>query len=246
MMKSLTHRMKMNFHRKTTGSEIVSEQDRDQRLYEDLEALRSLRKKSTIFDFEMKGEPPERYTVTFRGKGVFRDNSDSDVQFIELHKCDIHLPHSYPDRAPDVRWQTSIMHPNISFSGFLNFGEMDLPWDKAITLDVVCERLWDMARLAHMNLERASNYRAKQFFEKENTLRLPVDHRPLRDKVAPNSSNIIRYERRGGRKVSLPKAKPAADVFYIGDENAPAASRARAAGNHPIQIDDDDILYIGD
>lgn len=224
----------------------MSDQEREERLYEDLEALRSLRKKSTIFDFEMEGDPPERYTVTFRGKGVHLENSEADVQFVELHKCDIRLPYSYPDRAPDIRWQTPILHPNISFSGFLTFREIDLPWDRAITLDVVCERLWDMVRLAHMNLERASNYRAKQWFEKKNTLRLPVDHRPLRDKVASNSSNVIRYERRGGRKVTLPKAQPAADVFYIGDENAAAVRKARTAGPPPLQIDDDDVLYIGD
>ena len=224
----------------------MSDQNRDERLFEDLEALRGLRKKSTIFDFEVSGdEPPERYTAIFRGKGIFRENSDADVQFVELHKCDIRLPYSYPDRAPDIRWLTPILHPNISFSGFLTFREIDLPWDKEITLDVVCERLWDMARLAHMNLDRASNYRAKQWFEKENTLRLPVDHRPLRDKVTANSSNVIRYERRGGSKVTLPTAKPVDNLFYIGDE-APAARNVRTAGRPPIRIDDDDILYIGD
>jgi ubiquitin-protein ligase len=224
----------------------VSDQTRDERLFEDLEALRSLRKKSTIFDFEMEGDEPERYTVTFRGKGIHRENSDSDVQFVELHKCDIRLPYSYPERAPDIRWLTPILHPNISFSGFLTFREIDLPWDRAITLDVVCERLWDMARLAHMNLERASNYRAKQWLEKENTLKLPVDHRPLRDKNAPNSSNVISYERRGGSKVTLPKAKPVSDVFYIGDETAQAARKVQAARRPPVKADDDDVFYIGE
>lgn len=223
---------------------MVADQDRDQRLYEDLEALRSLRKKSTIFDFEVEGDPPDRYSISFQGKGICRENaSDADVTFVELHKCDIRLPYSYPERAPDIRWVTPILHPNISFSGFLTFREIDMPWDKAITLDVVCERLWDMARLAHMNLDRASNYRAKQWFEKENTLRLPIDHRPLRDKTAPNTSNVIRYQRRDGSKVTLPPAKPVSEVFYIGDD---AGAPARQPRRPPVRIDDDDVLFIGE
>ncbi len=227
--------------------------NRQDRLKSDFEAIQALKAASTLFDFETTGEPPERYTVTFRGKGVARGSSGEEVEIIELHRCDIRLPYSYPERGPDIRWLTPIFHPNISFSGFINLKQIGLPWEKDITLDVVVERLWDLARMAHVTEDKAVNYTAKNWFEEENTLRLPLDHRPLRDKSAPAKSNVIRYERRGETEINLPAGKEDAGVFYIG-EDTPIPQSAEGRGSLPprrvpprrVQPDeDDDILYIG-
>jgi len=230
----------------------VAQTTRDERLEADFSAIEALRSASTILDFEPTGDAADRYTVVFRGKGLARDTSPtSDVEIVELHKVDIRLPYAYPERGPDIRWLTPIFHPNVSFSGFINLKQIGLPWDYGITLDVIVERLWDVARLAYFNPEKAVNYSAKNWFESESTLRLPLDHRPLRDKAAPSSSNIIRYERRGDSKVDLQKASQADKVFYIGEDTAPPEPpprripprrRVPPAGSHP---DDDDILYIG-
>ena len=77
------------------------------------------------------------------------------------------MPYGYPERPPDIRWLTPILHPNISFSGFLNLAEVGLPWSEDLGLEVVCERLWDVARGSYMNLEKSANYAAKSWFEKE-------------------------------------------------------------------------------
>ena len=225
----------------------MTQQARHERLVAELEAMRALKKASSIFDFEFTGEPPDRYSVTFRGKGISRDTSpQADVEIVELHKIDLRLPYSYPRRPPDIRWITPIFHPNISFSGFINLKDVGLPWDQDLGLDVVCERLWDVARSQYMDLNKATNYSAKNWFDDESTLQLPVDHRLLRDRSAPQGGNVIRYQRRGDQRLSLPSARDVGEVFFIG-EDTPTPSlpiRTGPVRRHPLG--DDDVLYIGD
>src|SRR5687767_11693399 len=109
---------------------------RNARLAADLAALERLRADSSILMFEPAGEPPDRYTLAFRGKGLGRQGMSTDVSVIELHEVDLRMPYSYPERPPDVRWLTPIVHPNVSFSGFLNLAEIGLPWTSDLTLDI--------------------------------------------------------------------------------------------------------------
>lgn len=227
---------------------------REERLQTDFEALKALKGASSVFEFEAAGELPDRYTLLFRGKGVSREaTAQAEVEFIELHKVDIRLPYSYPERPPDIRWLTPILHPNISFSGFIDLGDVGLPWSPALGLDVVCERLWDLARLAYVNLDKPENYAAKQWYEKDCYLALPIDARPLRDKAGTGTSkNIIRYQRRGETR-DLAAAGAASDVLFIGEdtptprlpigEHVPRPPRP----THRARRDgEEDVLYIGD
>jgi ubiquitin-protein ligase len=212
--------------------------DRNARLAADLAALEKLREASSILSFEPAGEPPDRYTLTFRGKGLGREGMSTDISVIELHEVDVRMPYSYPERPPDVRWLTPIVHPNVSFSGFLNLAEIGLPWTEALTLDVLVERLWDVARGAHVNLDKAANFAAKNWYEKECGFDLPVDLRPLKDKAELPVTNVVKYQRRG-RGVQL--AGSGVEVMYI-DENTPVPPlppRARRGRGG------EDVLYIG-
>jgi ubiquitin-protein ligase len=225
----------------------VIEQTREARLKADRELLTALQAASTIFTCEPSGEPPERYMLTFRGKGLARDASaQSDVTTVELHQVDLRMPYSYPSSPPDIRWLTPIWHPNVSFSGFVNLADVGLVWTKEVPLDVVCQRLWDVARGEFQNAAKATNYAAKNWFEKECEVPLPVDPRPLRDRAAASGSNVVRYQRRAGQAVQL--AGAGRDVMFI-DENTPTpdvparppyvpVARRRPHGN-------DDVLYIG-
>jgi hypothetical protein len=223
--------------------------DRHERLIAELEALRALKKTSSIFDFDATGEAPDRYMISFRGKGIARDTSaDADIETVELHKVELRLPYSYPQRSPDIRWTTPILHPNVSFSGFINVTDIGLPWEKDLGLDVLCERLWDVARLAYMNLDSAANFSAKNWFEDECEISLPVDLRPLRDKNAPTGSNVIRYQRKGASGVSLPESTNGQDIFFIG-EDTPTPDLPKPVRRMPVRRpppNDDDVIYIGD
>lgn len=229
----------------------MSHKQREQRLLSDLEALRALKADSTIFDFETSGDPPERYTLTFRGKGLQPDSSaPSDVAVTDFHQCDLRLSYSYPERPPDVRWLTPVLHPNISFSGCIHLRDIGLDWTPELGLDNVCERLWDVARMAHHDHDKATNYSAKNWIEKNPDYPLPVDPRPLRDKAMTRvaGGNVVRYQRLQGGKpqLSQPASAPASEVLFIGDD-APAAAVPPAPERprrRPAPANDGDILYI--
>jgi hypothetical protein len=149
---------------------------------------------------------------------------------------------------------TPIFHPNVSFSGYVDVKDIGLPWDKNLALDAVCERLWDMARLAYVDLDKASNYAAKNWFEDHGELERPVDLRPLRDRESSSGANVVRYQRRGAPRAARPQAPAAGGVLYIGEDtpipaspaSTSAAPRRRQAAPRPRTsgAGDDDILFI--
>jgi len=226
------------------GSAVVNSTARDSRLHADLQTLESLRKSSSIFNFEAFGDPPDRYTLTLRGRGVSRRTSGaSPVEFVELHQIDMRLPYGYPQQPPDLRWVTPILHPNISFSGFIHTRDLGLPWDDTVTLDVVCERLWDLARLAYVHLEHTTNFAARTWLEAQHTVSLPIDARPLRDLLPLGGKNVVRYQRRGAPPPA--PRESTGEVFYIG-EDTPAPPLPGRPPRPAHRGGEDDILYIGD
>lgn len=216
---------------------------RASRLEQDFAALERLRQSSTILSFEPSGHPPDRYELCFRGRGVARrSGSRGAVEFVDLHRVEVRLPGGYPESPPDLRWLTPILHPNVSFSGFIQLPDIGLPWDESVTLDVVCERLWDVARLAYIDLNRTTQSSAQVWLSEQRVLDLPVDARPLRDRALPAARNVIRYQRRGEQR-TVP-ALEAPEVIFIGEDTPvpplPLSPRPRPSS------DGDGILYIGD
>lgn len=228
----------------------MSASTRRERLLADRESLERLKEQSSIFDFEHQGEIPDRYTILFRGKGIGQEpRSGEPIEWIDLHRVDVRLPYSYPERPPDIRWQTPLFHPNVSFSGFINLSDIGLPWDAACTLDVVCDRLWDVARLAFLDLDHSTNYTARAWFDDEHGLVLPVDPRPLRGHAEQNATNIIHYERRTSSTpippVRASEAAPRNDVFYI-NEDTPVPELPVPPRRPPQRDQGDSVFYIGE
>jgi len=221
----------------------VAKNEREHRLLADLEAMENLKADSTILSFETDGEPADRYKVCFKGKGLRRDASTGKIDFVEQHECEIRLTLSYPRRPPDIRWLSPLFHPNISFGGFIRLRDVGMSWTEDLALDVVSERLWDVARLAYYDLENATSHTAKSWLEKQSEFALPVDLRPLRDKTARPKSNVVRYSRKGDKRVLLSDAGQENDLFYIG-EDTPVPPVELAWRDQPDE--DDDVLYIGD
>lgn len=212
------------------------------RLRADRDALAGLAAQSNIFSYTAQGDPPEEFRLVFAGRGLSRDGSSSGPPTIlERHEVELRLPFSYPERPPDVRWLTPLLHPNVSFSGFVNLKELELAWDQGIGLDQVVERLWDLCRLAYANPAAASNWSAKNWLETQTEIALPVDPRPLRDKSGAAGANTIKYVR-----ASPLRPAPASDeVLYIGDDT-PAAGPGAPPPPPRRRPDDEDVLYIGD
>jgi ubiquitin-protein ligase len=218
----------------------VSSTDKKERLAAELEVMRALAGQSSILQFEPEGEPPDRYKITFRGRGINCTSSfHAEVEYLDRHECEIRLGYGFPERPPEVRWLTPVFHPNISYSGLVKLEDCGLDWNRDLTLDVVCERLWDLARLAWMDLETARNMSAKTFFSEQRKITLPVDMRPLRDQGGPSPSNVIHYQRGPGSPTVGDNG-----VLYIGEETpTPQLPQRRPSRG---RTDDDDILYIGD
>ncbi len=224
---------------------MVNDSERERRLRADLQTLKRLQQSSSIFTFEACGDPPDRYTLRLRGTGIARRafRGQGDVELIKLHEIDMRLPFGYPAQPPDLRWVTPILHPNISFSGFIQVRDLGIPWDETVTLDVVCERLWDAARMAYVNLDHTTNFSARNWLEAPHSVALPTDVRPLRDLALHGGRNVVSYQRRGA---PAPQ-ETAGEVFFIGDDTpVPPRSPRRAAPGRPQPRGDDDILYIGD
>jgi hypothetical protein len=90
-----------------------------------------------------------------------------------------------------------------------------------------------------LNLDRAVNYSARNWYKNQTQLELPLDSRPLRDRVRPVNTNVIRYERRGAERIARARVLEQGEVLYIGDD-APIPS-----GKETREWSDgDDILYI--
>ena len=218
----------------------MNENELNNRIDEEIAVLERLKKSSSIFDFVVEGDPVEQFNIIFNGKGLFlKDSVDDEVEYVELHRIEISFPTSFPKTEPEVRWRSEIFHPNISFSGFIDLDEIGLKWQEEMTLDVICDRLWDVARVAYYNIETASNYTAKKWYEQECAIKLPVDPRPLRDRATAQPENAISYKRFGNEEPAVQAQVMEENILYIGDE-------APATEPEPANEPDDGIEFIGD
>ena len=224
----------------------MDQQSRHERLKGDREALAALAGASTIFSFEASGEAPDRYLLVFRGKGLARGTSSAgDVTLVDLHQIDLRMPYAYPGSPPDVRWLTPLWHPSVSFSGFVNLADVGLVWNRDLPIDVVCERLWDIARGAYLPA-KGTNYAAKNWFDKECQYKLPIDSRPLRDRALMGGTNIVRYERRSGQGMRFSGAPARSEVIFI-DEDTPTPPVPERQPYVPVgrRKNGEDVIYIG-
>lgn len=227
---------------------------RGRRLVADAEAMKALREQSSIMDFQAHGDPPERYLVTFRGRGLVRRSEVDPVETADVHRVEIRLGIDYPRSRPDLQWLTAIYHPNISAVGAVCLGGYSTSWAPSLGLAELVEMLWDMARMANYDPKSAYNYAAGRWCETQTFFDMPVDKRSLRDRVGRTvGSNVIKLQIDKAPARSAPEAVPPAipilappppqpatppadDVFII-DDASPEPPR-------PPRPKDDDILII--
>ena len=216
------------------------ESPRDRRLKTDFQALQRLKNVSSIIDFKCFDNPPQRYLVTFKGKGLHYNKANNQVEVITLHRVEIRLGASYPRNKPELKWKTPIFHPNISALGQVCLGGYGTNWVPSLNLDELCEMLWDMIRFANFDTKSPYNYKAARWVEQQTIYQFPLDHRSLRDQL---SREKLKQQEAGSvtPEVAAPPPKPPEeDIVFIMDDGAgdePEAPAARA---------DTDIFYIGD
>ena len=165
----------------------MRESPRIRRLRTDLNVLERLRQESTILDFTSQDNPPESYLITFRWKGLYRPTDSRQVAISERHEVAIRLGASYPRSMPEMEWRTPIFHPNISGSGVVCLGGYGTYWVPSLNLDELCEMLWDMIRFQNYDPSSPYNRDAALWVESQREFTLPVDSRPIRDKLSQDT-----------------------------------------------------------
>ena len=166
----------------------MRESPRTRRLRTDHAAVEKLRNESSIFDFDSIGQPADTYHVRFHGAGLWRPNGSPNVLVRDLHEVTVKLGSSYPRMMPELNWNSPIFHPNISASGVVCLGGYGTHWVPSLSLDDLCEMLWDMIRYRNFDVDSPYNREAALWAKNQTGIYLPVDHRPLRDRLANEHS----------------------------------------------------------
>jgi len=159
---------------------------RDRRLLADFQSLQQLQADSTIFSFSANGQPPQSYRLTFKGTGIMLDRMGK-IAPCQHHEVLIELGAAYPRLVPNLAWLTPIFHPNISQNGVVCLGGYGTHWVPSLTLSEMCIMLWDMIRFKNFDTESPYNREAAMWARHQTDLPFPLDHRPLRDRIAASS-----------------------------------------------------------
>ncbi len=156
---------------------------REKRLQADFEEMRQLVRDSSILQVDSRGQPPQLYRVRFHGWGL-RLGSGGQIEPANEHEATIELGAGYPRMMPTIIWRTSIFHPNISPHGVVCLGGFATHWVPSVTLGRLCHMLWDMVRYRNFDPESPYNREAAVWVKSQAGMQLPIDPRPLRDRVA--------------------------------------------------------------
>lgn len=134
--------------------------------------------------FTAHGDLPEAYTIWFLGRGMMRHENGGAIELQERHEVHIRLGAGYPRMMPEIRWKSPIFHPNISGNGSVCLGGYGTYWVPSLTLDELCHMLWDMIRYENYDETSPYNREAALWAKTQSQYALPLDARPLRDRLA--------------------------------------------------------------
>jgi hypothetical protein len=212
----------------------MNEATQIRRLQIEHERFIALTRVSSIFTFRAEGNPPTRYRLLFRGRGLVctRRVDDAPVDFADEHAVELRLSSGFPIVPPELHWLTPILHPNIAASGHASMRDLGMAWHEQMPLDAVCEHVWDVIRLQVYDLERTVDFWAKKWIKTQRLVELPVDKRPLRD-LWRGGINVIPYERK--RTAFQEQRSIPEDILYLGEEtpDSPAAAPFNVSAPQP-------------
>jgi hypothetical protein len=163
------------------------ESPRIRRLRSDLAALTQLAAESSIFDFTAYGSPPDFYVFRFRGRGVWLPEAAPAVSTRDQHEVHVRLGASYPRMMPELAWKSPIFHPNVSPTGVVCLGGYGTYWVPSLALADLCGMLWDMLRYQNFDEKSPYNREAAAWAKSQSSFPLPIDDRPIRDKLVKPS-----------------------------------------------------------
>lgn len=191
--------------------------------------MQRLQGESSILQFVTTVDPPDHYLVKFHGMGIWRSEAASRVEIRHVHEVRIILGAGYPRMMPELHWQSPIFHPNVSASGIVCLGGYGTHWVPSLSLDELCEMLWDMVRYKNFDPGSPYNREAAMWVRSQAEYLLPIDPRSLRNLIG---SGLVAPEDRAKKK--------SGDVLFLDEvvdaEPIPEPSPARPRA--------DDVMFI--
>jgi ubiquitin-protein ligase len=117
---------------------------------------------------QAQGDPPERYQIEYRVKGLRQ--KDDQLEVVQSHLVEISLPVDYPRSPPLCRMLTPVFHPNIAPHAIC-IGDH---WSAGEPLASIVARIGEMIAFQSYNTKSPLNGEAAKWTD-ENIERLPLD-----------------------------------------------------------------------
>jgi ubiquitin-protein ligase len=156
--------------------------DLQERLHQEYEWLKELTAKSDLIEVEpTEGNPPAKYRVTLKCKGMMLHPTTGKPTLTANHVMEIYLPAGipgYPNEAPYVLCLTPHFHPNISPENNMVCIGIERDWESSLDIAWLVTHLADMITYRVYSFEKPYNQKAVKW-AKANQAKLPLDGRPL-------------------------------------------------------------------
>ncbi len=117
----------------------------------------------------VEGNPPEKYTVEFRVRGLSPEGEKS-FRESSVHRAEVFLPMDYPRRPPFCRMTTPVFHPNIDAQKIC-IGDH---WSAGQRLAELIIRIGEMITFQSYNVQSPLNG-AAAVWAQANQDRLPLE-----------------------------------------------------------------------
>lgn len=171
-----------------------------------------------------EGEPPERYKLEFKLRGLVVQNGDVVVK--DRHLVEVYLTLGYPRQAPQCRTLTPIFHPNIAPHAVC-IGDH---WSAGESLAALIARIGELITYQSYNTKSPLNGEAARWAD-EHLDRLPLQRLDLSvDLSRPASADgQVRPAPPAPGTVTAPPPAPPAPVVSARDLRGHLAAAADAA-----------------
>ena len=114
-------------------------------------------------------------------------------------------------------------------------GGFDQHWAPSLSLDMLCEMLWDMVRYHNYDVRSPYNRDAALWANEQSAFRFPLDSRPMRDLRAAqgrieSESNV----EKSGASDADASQPPKESVLLILDDESTSRPRSQPTGPPPL------------
>ncbi len=145
------------------------------RLQKDYEHVMALQERSNlVYLISTEGNPPERYMIGFRCRGVKEIDADGQPVILDQHWVSLTLTADYPRFRPLMYWGTPIFHPNFDDQGNICIKD----WYPQQTIADLCEILVELVQYKNYNTTSPLNMDAAMWAMQHRD-ELPIDDRSL-------------------------------------------------------------------